>query len=133
MSEMGRQGKGNCFAWPAASLCFAPVRRSKGEKAVILVTGAAGFIGFSVTRRLLDRGAAVIGLDSLSPYYDPRLKRARLAQLEGRNGFVFHQVDLADRAAASAVLERHPEIEGIIHLAAQAGVRHSLTQPFDYI
>jgi UDP-glucuronate 4-epimerase len=100
---------------------------------MILVTGAAGFIGFSVARRLLDRGETVIGLDSLSPYYDPRLKRARLAELEGRNGFTFHQVDLADRAAAAALLEGHPGIEGIVHLAAQAGVRHSLTEPFAYV
>jgi UDP-glucuronate 4-epimerase len=100
---------------------------------MILVTGAAGFIGFSVARRLLDRGETVVGLDSLSAYYDPSLKRARLAQLEGRNGFTFHQVDLSDRTAAAAVLERHPGIEGIVHLAAQAGVRHSLTEPFAYV
>jgi UDP-glucuronate 4-epimerase len=100
---------------------------------MILVTGAAGFIGFSVARRLLDRGETVVGLDSLSPYYDPRLKRARLAQLEGRDGFTFHHVDLSDRAAAGAVFERHPGIEGIVHLAAQAGVRHSLTEPFAYV
>jgi UDP-glucuronate 4-epimerase len=100
---------------------------------MILVTGAAGFIGFSVARRLLDRGETVVGLDSLSPYYDPSLKRARLAQLEGRNGFIFHQVDLSDRMAAVAVFERHPGIDGIVHLAAQAGVRHSLTEPFAYV
>jgi UDP-glucuronate 4-epimerase len=100
---------------------------------MILVTGAAGFIGSSVAGRLLDRGETVVGLDSLSPYYDPRLKRARLARLEGRNGFSFHQLDLAERAAAGALFERYPGIEAIIHLAAQAGVRHSLTDPFAYV
>jgi UDP-glucuronate 4-epimerase len=100
---------------------------------MILVTGAAGFIGFSVVRRLLDRGEVVVGLDNLNAYYDPELKRARLARLERRNGFTFHQVDLSDRIAAGAVFDSYPALTGIVHLAAQAGVRHSLTDPFAYV
>src|SRR3954447_17972297 len=68
---------------------------ARWSEPMILVTGAAGFIGFSVVRRLLDRGEVVVGLDNLNAYYDPELKRARLAQLERRNGFTFHQVDLS--------------------------------------
>ncbi len=100
---------------------------------MILVTGAAGFIGFHVTRRLLDRGEAVIGVDNLNAYYDPKLKAARLAQLEGRKGFKFHRIDLAEKTAAGDFFARHPELTGIVHLAAQAGVRYSLVDPFAYV
>jgi UDP-glucuronate 4-epimerase len=99
----------------------------------LLVTGSAGFIGFHVARQLLDRGEQVIGIDNLNPYYDVALKRARLAQLEGRDRFVFHPVDVADTAAVTALFDRHPDIDRIIHLAAQAGVRYSLTQPLAYV
>ncbi len=99
---------------------------------MILVTGAAGFIGYHVANRLLDRGETVVGLDSLNPYYDPKLKEARLARLQGRNGFSFHKLDLADRRAMADFFADHGELTGIIHLAAQAGVRHSLTDPFAY-
>jgi UDP-glucuronate 4-epimerase len=98
----------------------------------LLVTGAAGFIGFHTARRLLDRGDAVVGLDNLSDYYDVRLKRDRLAQLEGREGFRFEKLDLADRAAL-AELFRREWFDGVVHLAAQAGVRYSLTHPESYI
>ena len=70
----------------------------------ILVTGAAGFIGYHVSKALLDRGERVVGVDSLNDYYDPALKRARLAQLEGRNGFNFHRIDVADREAMLALV-----------------------------
>src|SRR5437868_11054135 len=96
-------------------------------KMIFLVTGSAGFIGFHVARRLLDRGERVIGIDNLNPYYDVALKQARLAQLEGRPGFAFYPVDVADPAAMAALFERHADISAIIHLAAQAGVRYSLT------
>lgn len=99
----------------------------------ILVTGAAGFIGFHTAQALLDRGERVIGLDNLNAYYDVRLKEARLARLSVRPGFVFARVDLADREAMGAVFAAHPEIAGIVHLAAQAGVRYSLENPFAYI
>jgi UDP-glucuronate 4-epimerase len=98
-----------------------------------LVTGSAGFIGFHVTQYLLDRGERVIGVDNLNPYYDVALKQARLAQLQGRARFEFHPLDVADPAAMSELVERHPGIDAIIHLAAQAGVRYSLTQPLAYV
>ncbi len=98
----------------------------------ILVTGAAGFIGFHTVRRLLDRGDQVIGLDNLNDYYDVSLKEARLAQLEGRNGFHFVKADLADRNAVESLFaDERPE--RVVHLAAQAGVRYSLENPRAYI
>ncbi len=99
----------------------------------ILVTGAAGFIGMHVARRLLDRGEAVVGIDNLNPYYDPALKRARLATLDGAPGFAFERLDFADPAAMAGVAARHPGIDRVIHLGAQAGVRHSIERPWDYL
>jgi UDP-glucuronate 4-epimerase len=97
----------------------------------ILVTGAAGFIGFHVAARLLRDGAKVLGIDDLNGYYDPRLKRSRLALLEHAR-FEFAHIDIADRAAMEALFERE-EFSQVIHLAAQAGVRHSIDRPHDYI
>jgi UDP-glucuronate 4-epimerase len=97
-----------------------------------LVTGAAGFIGFHAARALLDRGEAVIGVDSLNDYYDPQLKRDRLAMLTGRDGFIFHQVDIADRSAMEALAAGWSGVRRIVHLAAQAGVRYSLVNPYAY-
>jgi UDP-glucuronate 4-epimerase len=98
----------------------------------ILVTGAAGFIGFHVARRLLSAGRSVIGIDSLNDYYDPSLKRARLDLLEADPNLVFEKLDLADRAASKALFEReHPAV--VVHLAAQAGVRYSLDHPNAYV
>ena len=99
----------------------------------ILVTGAAGFIGFHVTRALLDRGERVLGLDNLNSYYDPALKRARLARLEESRGFTFRPLDVAHRGDIAEFGRQHPEVDRIVHLAAQAGVRHALDHPFDYI
>jgi UDP-glucuronate 4-epimerase len=95
----------------------------------ILVTGAAGFIGAACARALLARGDSVIGVDALNAYYDPALKRARLARLEAP-GFAFRHLDIADEAGVAALAAERPD--AILHLAAQAGVRHSLTAPFDY-
>ena len=97
-----------------------------------LVTGAAGFIGLHVCQRLLDRGEAVIGVDNVNDYYDPTLKEARLRQIEGKPGFQFYRTDIADRGSAEELAARHPEITHIIHLAAQAGVRYSLVNPYAY-
>ncbi len=98
---------------------------------MILLTGAAGFIGSHVAGALLDRGEAVLGLDLVTDYYAVRLKRARLARLEGRPGFRFLQADVADREAMLA-LAAEP-VTAIVHLAAQAGVRHSLKDPYAYV
>jgi UDP-glucuronate 4-epimerase len=98
----------------------------------ILVTGAAGFIGFHTAKALLDRGDEVIGLDNLNTYYDVKLKEARLAQLTPRNGFHFIKADLEDRAAIEKMFAEHKP-QRVINLAAQAGVRYSLTNPHEYI
>src|SRR5581483_8792346 len=99
----------------------------------ILVTGSAGFIGFHIAQYLLGRGERVIGIDNLNPYYDVALKQARLARLEPRNGFSFAPLDVTDADGLASLFARHPEIDAIIHLAAQAGVRYSLTNPLSYI
>lgn len=97
----------------------------------VLVTGAAGFIGHATAHRLLGRGETVVGVDILNDYYDLALKQARLASLEGKAGFTFHRMDVAD-AAGVATLMRDHGITRVVHLAAQAGVRHSIDHPFDY-
>jgi UDP-glucuronate 4-epimerase len=98
----------------------------------VLVTGAAGFIGFHVARRLLASGRLVVGLDNVNSYYDPTLKEARLAVLRKLQGFSFVKLDLADRAGMAALFSEH-RFEQVVHLAAQAGVRYSLVDPFAYI
>lgn len=99
---------------------------------MILVTGCAGFIGSHVAHRLLDRGEEVLGIDDLNAYYDPRLKLARLARLECKQRFRFIKLDIADRAAMTALFAEH-RCARVVHLAAQAGVRHSIDHPHDYI
>ena len=99
----------------------------------VVVTGAAGFIGYHVADALLARGETVVGVDNLNPYYDVRLKEARLERLRAKPNFEFHQVDISDRHAVAPVFERHGEISEIVHLAAQAGVRHSLVDPYSYV
>ena len=97
----------------------------------VFVTGAAGFIGYHVSKALLQAGKEIVGLDNLNDYYDPALKRARLAQLEAYNGFRFVAADLADhKTVRDKIVSAKPS--RILHLAAQAGVRYSLTNPFDY-
>ncbi len=98
----------------------------------VLVTGAAGFIGFHVARRLLESGRNVVGLDNLNSYYDPKLKEARRDQLAKFDGFSFVKLDLADRAGMSALFAEH-RFPHVVHLAAQAGVRHSLIDPYAYV
>jgi len=97
----------------------------------VIVTGAAGFIGMHVAERLLDRGEAVIGIDVFNDYYDPRLKAARAARLEGRPGFSMVRMDIAEHEALLALV-RGSGARRIVHLAAQAGVRYSIDNPFAY-
>lgn len=100
----------------------------------VLVTGVAGFIGMHVARALLARGEEVLGIDNLNSYYDPALKRARLAELEHHPGFRFHRLDLAEEEAVFGFARAHArEIRAVVHLAAQAGVRFSLERPMDYV
>lgn len=99
----------------------------------ILVTGAAGFIGSSVAKALLARGQKVLGIDNLNDYYDVGLKEARLAALKGLDGFSFRKLDISSREAVLALADEFPGITGIINLAAQAGVRHSLVDPYIYV
>jgi UDP-glucuronate 4-epimerase len=98
----------------------------------VCLTGAAGFIGFHTARRLLARGDAVVGLDNLNDYYDVRLKTDRLAQLENEPRFRFQRLDLADRDAMARLFDAE-RFEVVVHLAAQAGVRYSLTNPHAYV
>ncbi len=100
---------------------------------VTIVTGAAGFIGFHVCRVLLERGDAVVGIDNVNDYYDVRLKEARLAQLVPHARFRFRRVDITDKASMFAVFEEEHGATRVVHLAAQAGVRHSLVDPYAYV
>jgi UDP-glucuronate 4-epimerase len=98
----------------------------------ILVTGAAGFIGFHAARALLDRGETVVGLDNLNTYYEPALKLARLQMLKQYANFSFLELNIADRAAIEVIFQRE-RFQRVIHLAAQAGVRHSIDHPHIYV
>ncbi len=98
----------------------------------VLVTGAAGFIGAHVAHYLLDRGDAVVGIDNINDYYDVKLKYARLERLQGRSGFSFHKLDVADRESMAELFAREG-IQRVVHLAAQAGVRYSLVNPNAYV
>ena len=101
-------------------------------KSKILVTGAAGFIGFSLAKRLIERGDEVVGIDNLNDYYDVNLKKARLAQLEGRQGFRFVKMSLEDREGILSLFKEE-RFDKAVNLAAQAGVRYSLINPYSYI
>jgi len=98
----------------------------------ILVTGAAGFIGFHVSKRLVAHGMEVVGVDDLNDYYAPQLKQDRLRQLDHSARFCFEQVNIAD-TERMASLFRNTQVDAVVHLAAQAGVRYSLSNPYAYI
>jgi len=97
-----------------------------------MITGAAGFIGSHLSLRLLERGDEVVGVDNVNDYYEVSLKEARLERLTGREGFTFHRMDLADRAATEKLFAE-AGCARVVHLAAQAGVRYSITNPHAYI
>lgn len=98
----------------------------------ILITGAAGFIGFHLSKKLLDQSDQVIGIDNLNEYYDPKLKEDRLSQLHEYHNFIFHKVDLKNKEAVDSIFETyHPTY--VINLAAQAGVRYSIENPYAYV
>ena len=99
----------------------------------VLVTGAAGFIGYHVAEALLARGLAVVGVDNLNDYYEVSLKQARLGRLEAKKGFAFRKLDFADRESLTALGAEFPGITHIVHLGAQPGVRYSLINPYAYI
>ncbi len=99
----------------------------------ILVTGVAGFIGHHVAKALLARGERVVGIDNLNTYYDVGLKQARLNQLVGEREFQFRAMDISDRDQVFALIDENPDLTGIVHLAAQAGVRYSLIDPYAYV
>ena len=98
-----------------------------------LVTGGAGFIGYHVAQALLARGERVVGLDNLNHYYDPALKRARTERLLAQDGYRFVEGDIADRDTLATLVAEEPGIRRIVHLAAQAGVRHSMVDPYVYV
>ncbi|HEV8069629.1 MAG TPA: NAD-dependent epimerase [Planctomycetaceae bacterium] len=123
---MSIAGEDEALAAPAGG------RHLRRAVAKFLVTGAAGFIGFHTSERLLARGDTVVGLDNLNDYYRVQLKRDRLEQLLHRAGFSFHQTDLADRDAVARLFEQE-RFEAVIHLAAQAGVRYSIENPHAYV
>jgi UDP-glucuronate 4-epimerase len=98
----------------------------------VLVTGAAGFIGFHLSKKLCGLGYTVVGIDNLNDYYDVRLKQTRLSQLQKIPNFTFHQIDLVDREGLNKLFDSHP-LDFVVNLAAQAGVRYSLTNPHAYL
>jgi UDP-glucuronate 4-epimerase len=99
----------------------------------VLITGVAGFIGMHTAKSLLDRGDEVVGVDNMNDYYEVSLKEARLAELAGYRGFTFVRLDIADRDAVAALIATHADIRRVVHLAAQAGVRYSLINPYAYL
>jgi UDP-glucuronate 4-epimerase len=133
-SPIKRAGAANRTRRPPCAVASAPTSESHSRIAVakVLVTGAAGFIGFHTSQRLLARGDAVVGVDNLNDYYSVRLKSDRLDQLLSIPGFTFHRLDLAEHSAVAPLFARE-HFDRVIHLAAQAGVRYSLQNPHAYV
>ena len=99
----------------------------------VLITGAAGFIGSALALKLFERGDEVVGIDNMNDYYDVNLKKARLARLQEHKGFTFHQLNIADKDAILALEDSLDDVTHVVNLAAQAGVRYSLINPFAYV
>lgn len=99
----------------------------------VLVTGAAGFIGYSVCKILLERGENVLGVDNMNDYYDVSLKKSRLDLLNKHKNFSFYKIDISDKKAMDDIVAKNHDIDRVVHLAAQAGVRYSLENPFAYV
>ena len=97
-----------------------------------IITGVAGFIGFHIAKYYLEHGDTIVGIDNLNDYYDPTLKEARLCQLNNYNNFNFHKIDIVDKKEIDTIFKKESP-EYVIHLAAQAGVRYSLQNPYAYI
>ncbi len=114
------------------NMLFRVAIKQKSNMKRILVTGAAGFIGSTLSHKLLARGDTVVGIDDLNDYYDPTLKEARLARLKPHANFSFQKLDICDRVGMEALFKRE-RFDAVMHLAAQAGVRYSLTNPHAYI
>src|SRR5215471_13824481 len=110
-----------------------PKAQQRSACMTVLVTGAAGFIGFHVAAALARTGERVLGVDNLNPYYDVRLKEARLAELRKLRGFAFEQLDIAERGGLARLVSAHRDVDRVVHLAAQAGVRYSLVEPRAYV
>jgi UDP-glucuronate 4-epimerase len=100
---------------------------------MILVTGAAGFIGYHVAQALLARGEKIVGLDNVNNYYDRALKRARIDRLIGHDNFIFRKIDISQAEEILPLAREWPDITAIVHLAAQAGVRYSIENPYAYV
>ena len=103
------------------------------DAVTVIVTGAAGFVGYHVAEALLARGETVVGVDNLNAYYSVALKQARLDRLQAHAGFTFYKADIADRVALFEVFGRAQNATAVVHLAAQAGVRHSMVDPYAYV
>ena len=99
----------------------------------VLVTGSAGFIGMHTANALLEKNEDVIGIDNINDYYDPELKRARLEELQVNKNFYFEKLDFAVPGSLNLLIQKYPEIDRIIHLGAQAGVRYSIDNPHQYM
>ena len=103
------------------------------DAVTVIVTGAAGFVGYHVAEALLAQGETVVGVDNLNAYYSVALKQARLGRLQAQPGFTFYKADIADRVALFEVFGRAQSATAVVHLAAQAGVRHSMVDPYAYV
>jgi UDP-glucuronate 4-epimerase len=106
---------------------------AREPRMTVIVTGVAGFIGSHVAQQLLARGESVVGIDNVNDYYSVALKEARLARLAKLPGFVLHRANIADRETVFAIFEQNADATGVVHLAAQAGVRYSLQNPYAYV